>query len=315
MKNNNLLENVSRSFHKVLFEVKKHSPAILVGAGVVGVVAGTVMACKATLKVNDILERTKEDVEKVHEAMNNPELVESGQYTEQDSKKDLFTIYARTGIEFTKLYGPSVVVGGLSIASILASYRILNARNVAISAAYTLVDKGFKDYRSRVKDRFGDRVDYELRHNIKAKTIETVEVDEKGNTVTETKTVDVIDDAPLEEYSVYSRFFDETSENWVRDSEYNLYFLKQCQRMANEKLRVQGYLFLNDVYKMLGLQESKAGQNVGWVYKEGNEIGDNYVDFGIHDVHKRSSREFVNGYEKSILLDFNVDGNITDILA
>ena len=310
----NFKENVSRSFHKVLFEVKKHSPAILIGAGIVGVVAGSVMACKATLKVNDILEETKENVDKIHQAMNDPELVESGQYTEEDSKKDLVTVYAQTGVKFVKLYGPAVVVGGLGIASILASYRILNARNVAISAAYTLVDKGFKDYRKRVKERFGERVEYELKNNIKAQTVEVTEVDEKGNVTTETREVDVIDPL-LTEYSVYAKCFDDTCENWVRDSEYNLFFLKQCQQMANEKLRAQGYLLLNDVYDMLGFKKTKAGQAVGWVYDANDVTGDSFVDFGIYDVHKASNRDFVNGYEKCIWLDFNVQGNILDIFA
>ncbi len=311
---NNLKETVSRSFHKALFTVKKHSPAILITTGVVGVVAGSVMACKATLKVNDILAETKENVDKIHQAMNDTELVESGKYTEEDGKKDLVTVYAQTGVKFVKLYGPSVVVGGLGIASILASYRILNARNVAISAAYTLVDKGFKDYRKRVKERFGDRVDYELKNNIKAQIIETTETDENGNTVTETKEVDVIF-PPVGDYSVYSRFFDETSTQWVRDAEYNLVFLRQSEKYANEKLRAQGYLLLNDVYEMLGIPKSKAGQAVGWVYDKNNPVGDNYVDFGINDVHKANARNFVNGYEKSVLLDFNVDGNILDIFA
>lgn len=311
---NNTMEKVNRSLHKAGLQLKKHSPAILVGAGVVGVVTSTVMACKATLKVNDILNETKDHVEKINQVANDPAMIESEKYTEKDAKKDLATVYVQTGVKLTKLYGPAVVVGGLSIASILASYKILNTRNLAISAAYTVVDKTFKDYRNRVKERFGEKVDYELKNNIKYKTIETVEVDENGNEKVETKTVEVVD-IPLNEYSIYAKFFDETSTEWVRDSEYNKMFLSQAQAWANEKLRAQGYLFLNEVYKLLGMQETRAGQSVGWIYDEKNPVGDNYVDFGIHDVHKRSSRDFVNGYEKSILLDFNVDGNILDILA
>lgn len=307
MKNTTLLDNVSRSFHKVGFTLKKHSPAILIGAGIVGTVAGTVMACKATLKVHDILEENKEHVEKIHECMNNEELKESGRYTEKDGKKDLTAAYAQTGIKLVKLYAPAVVVSGLGLASILASYKILNTRNVALSAAYTVVDKSFKDYRKRVKERFGDKVDRELRHNIKAETIEVTTYDENGNEQVELKTVDV---ASIDENSDFAVFFDESSPYWEKDAEYNKMFVKQVERAANRKLKQQGHLYLNEVYKMLGIKETRAGQQVGWVYDEENPIGDNKVDFGIYDVHNQAKRDFVNGYERSILLDFNVDGDI-----
>ena len=88
-------------------------------------------------------------------------------------------------------------------------------------------------------------------------------------------------------------------------------FLTNQQSHANDLLRANGYLFLNDVYEMLGFQKTRAGQQVGWIYDpDNNSESDNYVDFGIYDVHKKGSREFVNGYESAIILDFNVDGPI-----
>lgn len=314
MSKQDVLNKVSRGFYKVGFELKKHSPAILVGVGVVGVVASTVMACKATTKVNDILNETKEEVGKIHDCMENTELVESGRYTEQDSKKDLAIVYTKTGLKLAKLYGPSVVVGGLAIGSILASHHILNQRNVSIAAAYAVVDNSFKDYRKRVVERFGEKVDKELKYNIKAKQVEVEEVDENGNTRTTVETVDVADLNP-NQYSDYARFFDEYSPYWEKDAELNHMFLKMRQCEANDKLKMQGHLFLNEVYDMLGIPRTKAGAIVGWVYDEKNPVGDNYVDFGIYDVHNKRAREFVNGYERSILLDFNVDGKIVNLLA
>lgn len=118
--------------------------------------------------------------------------------------------------------------------------------------------------------------------------------------------------------SQYARFFDETSPYWYKNSglrendgpEMNLFFLRAQQNYANEKLKARGYLFLNEVYEMLGMPKTKAGQIVGWIYKENNTDGDNYVDFGIYRTEKNA--KFVNGYENSILLDFNVDGAIID---
>ena len=65
---------------------------------------------------------------------------------------------------------------------------------------------------------------------------------------------------------------------------------------------------------MLGARRTKAGAQVGWVYDENNVVGDNYVDFGIFDTRRSKARDFVNGYEKVIVLDFNVDGYILDLI-
>lgn len=313
MKNTNLLNTLNRSFHKVGFQMKKHSPTILVGAGIVGVVASTVMACKATTKVSAILDDSKKQIDQIHNCMENEELINEGKYNEKDGKKDLTIVYTQTGLKLVKLYGPSVLLGTVSIVSILASHRILTKRNAAISAAYAVVDKGFKDYRKRVKERFGERVDYELKNNIKAEQIKTIDIDENGNQVEVTKTIDVVQNDSLE-YSVYARFFDELNPYYQKDAEYNLMFLKMTQANLNRKLQEQGYLFLNEAYEALGIEKTKAGQVFGWIYDTKNPIGDNYVDFGIHDVHKKAAREFVNGYEKAVLLDFNVDGNILELM-
>lgn len=112
--------------------------------------------------------------------------------------------------------------------------------------------------------------------------------------------------------SPYARWFDEKCDAYVsRDPESNRYFLMMQQNYANEKLRNRGYLFLNEVYDMIGIPRTKAGQVVGWLYNERNPVGDNFVDFGIYEDR---NAEFVNGYTDRVLLDFNVDGNILEAL-
>ena len=310
MKNLAIVNSMTRNLHKVGFKFKKHSPEILVVAGVVGTVASAVMACKATLKVNDILEETKVEIEKVKTVVADESISEE-KYSEQDAKKDLAIIYAHTGIKFVKLYGPSIILGTLSITGILASNNILRKRNIALAAAYKAIDTGFKEYRSRVVERFGEDLDKELRYNVKAKEIKEKVVDENGKEKTVKKTINVADP---NFYSDYARCYDDGCKGWVKDSEYNLMFLRNTQSFMNEKLRAQGYLFLNDVYDALGIPRSKAGQVVGWIYDEKNPNGDNFVDFGIYDLYKEGSRDFVNGYERTIWLDFNVDGPILDLI-
>lgn len=328
-----IMNNITRSFNKVGFKLKKHSPEILLVAGVAGTVTSAVMACKATTKAADILDETHESLHGLHlvsaaagikeldvntseedkqkiDILATKDSVKS--YTEDDLKKDTSIVYVQTAIKFIKLYGPSIALGALSITSILASHNILRKRNIALAAAYATIDNGFKEYRNRVVERFGKDLDRELKYNIKAKEIEETVTNEDG---TETTVKTNVETADINEYSDYSRFFDETCAGWTKDPEYNLMYLKNQQNYANEMLRSKGHLFLNEVYDMLGMQRSKAGQIVGWVYDEKNPIGDNYVDFGIYDIRSKEKRAFVNGLEKSILLDFNVDGNIYDLLG
>ena len=304
-------QSLIRTTNKIGLILKKNSPKILMGVGIAGSVVSTVLACKATLKVKDILDEKNETVEQIHNCVED----ETVDYNEEDKKKDLTILYAQTGVKLAKLYLPSVALGALSIASIISGYKILNKRNVALAAAYTVVDKGFKNYRKNVVERFGEEVDRELRHNIKAKQIEEKYIDKDGNEKTRKKKVYEIaeDKKPGEGISEYAKFFDEwNTDEHSKDPEYNLMFLRKQQDYANEVLKHQGYLFLNEVYDMLGIPRTQAGQVVGWIYDENNPTGDNYVDFGIYDLHDQQKRDFVNGLERNILLDFNVDGVIYD---
>ena len=311
MKKTELMNNVSRSINRIGFILKKHSPEILAATGTIGVVTSAVMACKATTKLGAILEKTKTDMEVIRTAMEHPEYLEPEKYTEDDGKNDIRILYAKTGLNIIKLYAPSVILGGLSITAMLTSNNILRRRNIALAAAYTAVDKGFKEYRSRVVERFGEEMDRELRYNLKSKEIEETVVDEKGKEKTVKKTVNVVDPST---YSVYARFYDDGCNGWTKNPEDNLYFLKCQENYANDLLKTRGHLFLNEVYDMLGIPRTQAGQIVGWVYDEKNPVGDNFVDFGILDLYDEKKREFVNGYERTILLDFNVDGEIFKIL-
>lgn len=304
------MSKLTRTLNRVGLKLKKHSPEILVVTGVVGTVASAVMACKATTKIDEVLAETKENVEKTKDYVEKKGFSEK--YTEEDYKKDLTIFYAKGGLGLVKLYAPSVALGALSITAILSGHNVLRKRNVALAAAYATVEKGFKEYRDRVVERFGEELDRELKYNIKAKEVEETTVDEKtGEEKVTKKTVNVADP---NNYSTYARFFDDGCTGWTKDPEYNLMFLKNQQRYANDLLKSRGHLFLNEVYDMLGIPRTKAGQVVGWIYDEEYPNGDNFVDFGIYDLYNEKARDFVNGYEKTILLDFNVDGDIMNLI-
>lgn len=305
MKINNLVNSATRTLNRAGLKLKKHSPEIMVTAGVVGVVTSAVMACKATTKAGSIIEEKNSEMAKIHKVS---ETVDASEYSEQDLKKDTAIVYVQTGVKFAKLYGPSIALGVVSIASILAGHNILRKRNFALAAAYTAVDTSFKEYRSRVVDRFGEELDRELRYNIKAQEVEETVVDEKtGKEKKVKKTVEVADPNT---YSDYARFFEDGCNGWSKNPEFNLMFLKNQQSYANDLLKTRGHLFLNEVYDLLGIPRTQAGNVVGWIYDEEHPNGDNFVDFGIYDINKAKNRDFVNGYERTILLDFNVDGDI-----
>lgn len=304
-----IVTKLTRTFNRTGLKLKKHSPEILLVAGAVGAVTSTVMACKATLKVNEVLEDTKQKIDTIHQVSSDPAMAEK--YTEEDSKKDLAIVYTQTAVKFIKLYGPSVALGVVSLGCMIGSNRILNKRNAALAAAYAAVDKSFKDYRGRVIERFGKQLDKELRYNIKAQEVEEITTDENGKEVVTKSTVEVADP---NSYSPYAIVFDDGNEGWDPDPERSKFFLIQQQNWANERLKSRGHLFLNEVYDMLGARRTKAGAQVGWVYDETNCFGDNYVDFGIFDTTRSKARDFVNGYEKVIVLDFNVDGYILDLI-
>lgn len=295
-----IMKSVNGVTSKAVMKLKKHSPEILVVAGIAGTVVSAVLACKATTKVAEILDETKGTLDTIHDGMETG-AINGQEYTTEDGKKDTVVVYAQTGMKLAKLYGPAIILGTLSITSILASNNILRKRNVALGAAYAAIDKSFKEYRGRVIERFGEQVDTELKYGIKAKKFEEIEVDpETGKEKKVKKTVMVADPNLQSDYAVY---FDSKSRNYETNPDYNRMFLKAQQAFANDKLQTRGHLFLNEVLDDLDLPRIPAGQIVGWT-KDGP---DGYVNFRIVEVE----RETEDGrHEPALLLDFNVEGNI-----
>lgn len=295
---------IMTAVNKMGFKIKKRSPEILAVAGVVGIGVSSVLACKATLKLHDILDETKETIDAIHQVSEDKSMEDK--YTPEDAQKDLTITYVQTGVKIAKLYAPSVALGLLSVGCLLTSNNILRKRNLALAAAYTALDKGYKEYRGRVVERFGEAVDRELLYNLKSKKITEIEIDEETGKEKKVKQAVEVIEGDASDYSPYARFFDEASRHWEKRAEYNMMFLHAAQDYMNQRLRAYGHLFLNEVYDYLDIPRTEAGNHVGWVYDEDNQIGDPYVDFHIYDARREAARDFVNGYERVILLDFNV---------
>lgn len=292
-----------------ILKFKKASPTIMMVGGVIGIVGSGVLACRATLRVEEVIDEANEALDDIHHAV---EQYDESVYSEEDAKKDTTVVYTRSFIQLARLYGPSIIMGAASIGLILCSHHVMKQRNLALMSAYETIKTGFDEYRKRVKESLGDDKDREFRYGLKTDEL-VYEEDNPGQRGRKKKIREEIKTFDPNEVSIYARFFDEGSTEWENNPEYNLMKVKQVQAWANDYLHANGYLFLNDVYDELGIPRTSEGQLVGWLIGHG---GDEYVDFGIYtnafknDPDGEVKRDFVNGRESCILLDFNVDGPI-----
>lgn len=312
----NLLDTVKTSVRDIRVNVPAslvdNAPTIAVGVGIVAGVGAAVWACKKTLALPAIIEEQKKEREEIKEVLS----------PEEDKKaysKALAVNYAATGLKVIKLYSGPVIIGVLAGSSIIAGTNELKSRNAALTATVSTLETMYARYRKNVVERYGAEVDRELKYGIKHNTIKVKEEDpETGKMKTVKKDVIEVDKAAVEGENEYARIFERGITKYFDNSpEYNYMVLKDTQANANRILKDRGYLFLNEVYEMLGYAPTEAGRNVGWIYDPHHEvtpedyIGDGSVSFGIDKDICPEAREFAFGYQPFLILDFNVDGDIT----
>lgn len=323
-----IVETMTRTASKCGYKLKKASPTIMIVGAAIGGVTATVLACKATIKAQDILTEHNAQVESIHTTKQQIESgeiqqIESGEiqlsegetYTEKDYKSDITTTYVQTGLKLAKVYAPAVTLGAVSLGCMFGSHHIMSKRNASLTAAYIALDKAFEEYKSRVSDRFGSRVQEELEHNIKAVELESKSTNEQGveETIKEYK------DIAMQHTSPYTCIFDETVDTWQADNQLNRNYLFLMEQAANKRLRIQGHLFLNDVLSSIGTHggvtmKTPEGQIVGWIYDPNDETRQNHVDFGVTNYVEGDDalNSFISGGERSVMLRFNCDGPIID---
>ena len=295
-------KTLRKSFKKAQLTVRKHSPEILMVAGVIGTVAGAVMACKETLELEDVLDECKQEKMELEE-----QYAMCEEYSEDALKKDQVKLTIKQVAKIVKLYAPSVIMEVTSIGVIFASNDIMRKRNASMAAAYATLNSMYKRYRQNVIESYGEEVDKDMRFGVKHEKV--TEIDEDGNKVKIDARIVDLDNTALA-ISDYSRFFQSGCKGFDASSgRYNLLYLKGIQAMFNNKLIADGYVMLNDVYRELGFDTIPEGWSIGWVYDEANPIGDNYIDFGLYEARNKNQRA-VNDWEPVILMDFNVDGNL-----
>ncbi|MET0786534.1 MAG: DUF6353 family protein [Paenisporosarcina sp.] len=283
-------KSVVSKVSRQILKTKKNSPHIFFAAGVAGTVVSTVLACRATLRLSETLDEIKRDVDSLEPIPQMNLDIEPA----REQHIDRIHVYGKASFKIVRLYAPAAIVGVASIGALTGSHIQLVRRNTALMAAYAAVQKAYDDYRERVREQLGEDAELELYH-------------------ASTKQVKVVDGKAIEanvadpnKYSPYAKFFDEYSKHWEKDPELNRIYVQCQQNYLNHRLNAYGHVFLNEAYDALGLERTKAGAVVGWLK---NGEGDGYIDFGIFEAF---NSRFVNGLERSILLDFNVDGVIYD---
>ena len=310
MKKTELATKAGQILVKTKLGIKKHSPEILVAAGIGTGIVAAIVACKQTIKANDIVAEARkslQNIEDVKELAANNEV----EYTEENEQKDRKTIGMQVAVGMIKTYALPVGLGILSITCILAGHHILKKRNVALAAAYSALSTDFMNYRKRVVDKYGKDVDFMLKNGLEKQIIANQVIDPETGEVKETKEEVLTYEG--DKLSQYARVFDEVgSTQWTPSADHNRAFLLMEQNYFNERIRTRGYIFLNEVYERLGFRPTKAGSVVGWVYQNADYEG---IDFGIFTAHTQKAAEFLEGTEPSIILDFNVQGDILSLVT
>lgn len=299
---------VSVAAGRVGLKVAKHSPELLLAAGIVGFVGTVVLACKATMKAKDVLEEVEGDVSSLN--IKKTFVEENSDCPEEDLEmveKEIFQLRVKTAGSFLRMYGPSIALGCVSVACLLASRNIINKRYLAAVSAYNAVSEAFQEYRSRVIEEEGEKKDRHYRYGTTYGLEDETIVDENGK---KKKQKVEVSETNMDKTSGTSRVFDSSNINWVETPSYNLMFLRSQERRFNDLLQTRGHVFLNEIYDALGFEHVPQGQAIGWVL--GDKNSDDYISFGIMEGDERETRHFINGETNSILLEFNHGGVIWD---
>lgn len=317
---NELVKNVgstlARTSGKIRFWGKRNTPELLIATSIVAGFGSVVLAVKATTKAEPVMEKANKDISEIKEKMNDDNLLANNEYSKEAGRKDLAKAYGRTFIELTKLYGPSALCFGASVASTLGSHKVMKGRMAGLAAAYTTVERAFDNYRGRVRDKIGEKAEMDVYHNNfnekreVTTTKDGVEKDVKRN----------VKNPHVDDNDGFVWVFDASHPEWHRHGRLNLDYILYVEKAVNEKFKLQGHMFLWDVYKMLGAEPSQIGRTklqaakvLGWLYDPSDANKDNYISFGLSDEQGNlyeHAMETLRGQGKDIFIELTPEGDI-----
>jgi hypothetical protein len=300
-------------------KVKFRSPELLIGAGVVGLVGAAVVAVRRGVRWHSAAKaEIVHDLETIKKAEGSP------QYTREDKVQDYARVIGKGVWSFTQIYGPSVAAGVASVVSILAGTGVLKGRLAAMTSAAATAQAALERYRSRVREKLGEDADYEFAYEVSAKK---GKIKHEDGTKESLVTYHLVPSSgEWMAASPYSRLWDENAMEWCANRDIQFLTLRSLENHFNQELNARGVVFLNDVYKALGLPMSKDAALVGWIkdYEKpkmaklaaelGRVPGDGVISFGVFENESPSARAYLAGDDNRVVLDFNVDGVIYDLI-
>lgn len=277
--------------HKIGNIVVKNGPTIAVVGGSVAAIAGTFLACKATLKAGNVLDEHKAQMDIIHEAEKKSESVDTVDYTENDKKKDTLQVYASTAGKFARLYAPAV---GLEVAGFVAifwGFGLISRRYGLALGAIASLDEKFRQYRGNVIDEYGTDVDKRLAGELvlgdgnQSDEEEITVTDSEGNEHSNTAKKIDIDAVDLNNFQFVFQKYDtvvdengvtKTVENplWESSYLYNHNLIQQVEKGYTRLLQNRSidHLFLNKVRREFGKNGNDFGHYYGWTSKPGCSV-------------------------------------------
>lgn len=291
------------------FERNKGLIFTLLSAGLE--IAAVIAMAKQAPKAEKILAPANRKIEKLKDEMADTEAVANHLVYPEDNKKEIKKIQRQTFVQLAKVYALPVIFTSASLAFMGGSYKVMRNKQIALGAAYVTLDNAFKQYRSRVKEKFGEEAENEIfRDNRKEKVITT---NDDGKEIEEVITRSYCG-------GPWEIIFDAASPLNARDGRTNWETLMRVQKQMNIELMSRGYLFLSDVLDELMIPKStiskpllEASKIIGWIYDPDDDNRANWVSFGISDQAGHPINDGANlfdGTDSCAQLSFNCDGNI-----
>lgn len=298
--------------------VKAHLPEILIVTGAVAVTAGSVVACVQTYKKFDNLKTTtKERYSNINEAK------KSDEYDKKTQAKDFIKATAHNVWDFTKVYGPSILMIGGGIACMGVGAGLFRKRWLVSAAAAEAIGTAFTEYRKRVTDKYGEDIEKELYYGYQKVKAKVQDVDPETGEVTEKEKEVYLSADDIK--SLWSVLFDEVNcpGFWSKSPGLNEMRLRHGKMELQKRLEEEGYLYVRDVLIYLGFHNPTIifnGEDVaatyGWVWcpERRDEINFGIFEVMATDPNFQSKMGFLKGDELNVWIDLNPSGDITKIV-
>ena len=216
--------NVAKILKDVKNATSKHSPAILTGLGIAGMITTTILAVKATPKALELLEEAKE-VEKKEE-LTPVEVVKTA----------------------WKPYIPAAVTGVVSIGCLIGASSVSARRFTALSTAYQLSTSALSEYKEKVVETIGEKKEQAIRDKVAQKKVDDHPANDNEIVIIGDGDVKFLE--PVSMRYFYSDI--ERVRKVINDINYRL------------TVGMEEYITLTEFYDEVGLPRTEISDELGW---------------------------------------------------